>query len=62
MRITEQRELGRTGLKVPVMGFGGAPLGNLYDAFSDEQARTTVRAAYDAGLRFSTPPRSTATA
>ena len=40
-----------------MIGFGGAPLGNLFQEFSDEQARATVRAAYDAGMRlFDTAP------
>jgi D-threo-aldose 1-dehydrogenase len=57
MHVTDRRRLGKSGLEVPVIGFGGAPLGNLFDEFSDEQARATVRAAYDAGLRlFDTAP------
>lgn len=57
MRVTDRRPLGRSGLEVPVIGFGGAPLGNMYQEFSDEQAHATVRAAYDAGMRlFDTAP------
>ena len=57
MQVTDQRRLGKSGLEVPVIGFGGAPLGNLFDEFSDEQAQATVRAAYDAGMRlFDTAP------
>jgi D-threo-aldose 1-dehydrogenase len=57
MHVTDRRKLGKSGLEVPVIGFGGAPLGNLYQEFSDEQARATVRAAYDAGMRlFDTAP------
>ena len=57
MQVTDRRRLGKSGLEVPVIGFGGAPLGNLFDEFSDEQARATVRAAYDAGMRlFDTAP------
>ena len=52
MQASEKRKLGSADLEVPVMGFGGAPLGNMYDGFSDEQARATVRSAYDLGLRF----------
>jgi D-threo-aldose 1-dehydrogenase len=44
--------LGRSGLEVTIMGFGGAPLGNMYQAFSDAQARATVEACYDAGIRY----------
>ena len=57
MHVTDRPRLGKSGLEVPVIGFGGAPLGNLFEEFSDEQARATVRAAYDAGMRlFDTAP------
>ena len=57
MLVTDRRQLGGSGVEVPVVGFGGAPLGNLFQEFSDEQARATVRAAYDAGMRlFDTAP------
>jgi D-threo-aldose 1-dehydrogenase len=39
-------------LDLTVLGFGGAPLGNLYVAISDEDAEATVAAAWDAGIRF----------
>ena len=41
------RGLGLTGL-----GFGGAPMGNLYSAVTDEVAGEAVAAAWDAGLRY----------
>ena len=52
MHVTDRRALGNSGLEVPAIGFGGAPLGNLFQEFSDSQARDTVRAAYDAGMRL----------
>ena len=36
------RQLGGSGVEVPVIGFGGAPLGNLFQEFSDEQARANA--------------------
>ncbi len=44
----------RTARSVPLtaMGFGGAPLGNLYRAISEDEAQATLQAAYDAGIRF----------
>lgn len=40
------------------MGFGGAPLGNLYRKVSDEDAQAALLAAYDAGIRyFDTAPQ-----
>jgi len=57
MKPDTTRPLGRTGLPVCQMGFGAAPLGNMYAEFSDEEARATVSAAYDAGIRlFDTAP------
>jgi D-threo-aldose 1-dehydrogenase len=57
MRVTDRRRLGKSRVEVPVIGFGGAPLGNLYRELPDEQARATVHAAYDAGMRlFDTAP------
>jgi D-threo-aldose 1-dehydrogenase len=41
------RSLGLTEL-----GFGGAPIGNLFDAVTDEGADDAVRAAWDAGVRY----------
>jgi D-threo-aldose 1-dehydrogenase len=39
------------------LGFGGAPLGNLYAPVDDATARATVDAAWDAGIRtFDTAP------
>jgi len=38
-------------LDIP-LGFGAAPLGNMFRAVSDEEALETVRVAWDAGVRF----------
>ncbi len=44
----------RTKRPVPctAMGFGGAPLGNLYRAITEDEAQATLQAAYDGGIRF----------
>src|SRR3546814_17552441 len=34
------------------IGFGAAPLGNLYRPLTDAAARATIRAAWDAGIRY----------
>ncbi|MFI9592121.1 aldo/keto reductase [Nonomuraea sp. NPDC052265] len=39
-------------IDLPRVGFGGAPIGNLYQAVSGEQARATVDAAWDSGVRL----------
>lgn len=49
--------LGESGLTVTRLGLGCAALGNLYQAMDDAQARATVDAAWEAGLRlFDTAP------
>jgi D-threo-aldose 1-dehydrogenase len=47
-----RREIGRTGLDVSVLGFGGAGIGNLYRELGDEDARAAVRESYAAGVRY----------
>ena len=46
------RRIGQTQLTVPTIGFGGAPLGGLFDAVDDAEATETLRAAMDGGLRY----------
>lgn len=46
------RRLPGTGLQLPELGFGTAPLGNLYRTVSDEDAAATVAAALAAGMRY----------
>ena len=43
---------GNGGLTFTELGFGTAPLGNLYKAISDEDARATLDAAWDGGVRY----------
>jgi D-threo-aldose 1-dehydrogenase len=52
MDMQERRQLGGSGLEVSVHGFGGVPLGNLYQKCSNEDAQATLLAAYTAGIRF----------
>ncbi|MEJ3654427.1 aldo/keto reductase [Actinomycetes bacterium KLBMP 9759] len=44
--------LGRSGVEVSPIGFGGAALGNLYTEVTEADARATIDAAWDAGTRF----------
>jgi D-threo-aldose 1-dehydrogenase len=46
------RPLGRTGLSVTELGFGTAPLGNLFRPLSDDDARATLAAAKEAGFGY----------
>ena len=53
----ERVQLGRTSFQVTRLGLGCAPLGNLFTAIDDTQARATVDAAWAAGIRwFDTAP------
>jgi len=44
--------LGATGVTVSPLGFGAAPIGNLYRAVDDRSAAAAVDAAWEAGLRY----------
>lgn len=44
--------LGGSGVPVTALGFGAAPLGNLFTSVTDEEARGAVDAAWDAGIRY----------
>ena len=44
--------LGNGGLTFTELGFGTAPLGNLYRAISDDEARATLDAAWKGGVRY----------
>ena len=47
-----KREIGRTGVSVTEFGVGGGPFGNLMRPMSDDDARATLRAAWDSGFRY----------
>ena len=50
MTALPTRPLGRSGLTVSILGFGGAPLGDLYDLLDDEVALRSVATAADLGV------------
>ena len=39
-------------LSFTALGFGAAPLGNLFQPLSEEQAQATLQAAWDSGIRY----------
>jgi D-threo-aldose 1-dehydrogenase len=49
--------LGRSGIEVTRLVFGGAPIGGLFAAVDDDAAQATLEAAWEAGIRaFDTAP------
>ncbi|MFJ9409971.1 aldo/keto reductase [Streptomyces sp. NPDC101393] len=46
------RELGRSGVTVPPLGLGCAPLGNLYRALPEERAQDVLNAAFATGAGY----------
>ena len=52
-----KRTLGRTGLEVTALGFGSAPLGDIYEVLDDKTAIGTVETAAENGVTlFDTHP------
>jgi len=49
--LTQTRSLGRSGIALPVMGFGCAPLGGMLAPTSQDDALATLQCAWDLGLR-----------
>ena len=52
MLSTHMRPLGQSAVNLSVLGFGAAPIGNLYQAVADEQAVATVDEALALGIRY----------
>jgi D-threo-aldose 1-dehydrogenase len=44
--------LGRTRVEVSLLGFGAAPLGNLYFPIDEQTARAAIEAAWNGGVRY----------
>ena len=50
--LIDRRPVGATGLEVSRIGFGGAPIGDLRRAPTDQGARELLQAAWDEGIRY----------
>ena len=48
----EKRNLGRTGLKVGVVGFGALPIGGFFGRVDDAESIRALHTAVDAGMNF----------
>ena len=44
------RELGKTGAKLSILGFGASPLGDVFEKTDAGEGRRAVHAAIDAGV------------
>jgi D-threo-aldose 1-dehydrogenase len=51
-RIKVFRSLGNTSLLMPALGFGAAPVGNLYSAMSDLMAAATIDSAFAHAIHY----------
>lgn len=50
--MTDARRLGRSTVEVTRLGFGGAPLGNLFSVVAENAAEAALDAAWNAGWRY----------
>ena len=48
----KRRKLGTSNVMLPQMGFGGAPLGELFTKVSEADAEATLSAAWEGGVRY----------
>ena len=48
----ETRTIPGTDVRLPVLGFGGAPIGNLYRQVAEQEALDAVTAAWEGGVRY----------
>ncbi|WP_309084304.1 aldo/keto reductase [Chelativorans sp.] len=52
MKTRQYDRIGNGGISFTELGFGTAPLGNLYKAISDEEAHSVLEAAWETGCRY----------
>jgi len=52
MDPTAKRRLGRTGVELTQLGFGGAGLGDLFEKVSEADAELTLATAWNSGIRY----------
>jgi D-threo-aldose 1-dehydrogenase len=48
----QKRTIPGTGVQLPVLGFGAAPIGNLYREVPEQEAIDAVSAAWEGGIRY----------
>jgi D-threo-aldose 1-dehydrogenase len=47
-----ERRLGATGIRLPMLGFGAAPIGNLYTEVTEDEAVRAIGVAFEKGIRY----------
>lgn len=52
MTTFNQQHIGNTNVKIDSLGFGCAPLGNLFQPVSDNDAKQVLQAAWQSGFRY----------
>lgn len=52
VQLKERRRLGKSSVRLPPLGIGCAPIGEIYDRISDAQAADTFEAALRRGIRY----------
>jgi D-threo-aldose 1-dehydrogenase len=52
MKTRHFDRIGNGGITFTELGFGSAPIGNLYRAISEAEAQATLEAAWDSGVRY----------
>lgn len=52
VNLLPTRTFGRSNLPMSLLGFGAAPIGNLYQPLTDAQATSAVMLALDSGIRY----------
>ena len=48
----KSNRIGQTSVSLTKLGFGGAPVGNLFRSITDAEAEGAISAAWDAGVRY----------
>jgi D-threo-aldose 1-dehydrogenase len=48
----KSNRIGQTSVSLTTLGFGGAPVGNLFHSITDDEAEAAISAAWDSGVRY----------
>lgn len=52
LTLTTRRRVAKTDLRLPVLGFGAAHIGELYGKVSEADSQATLQGAWDTGVRY----------